>query len=129
MSAASTWVSVSTPERASAWAERSGQTKVTRAALAGYRIDVVRLLMLVFAVVTLIAYVMYTLDDRTVTFFGTERLVYSAPFVAFGIVRFLFLALYRPKDDSPTEAMFKDPWFLVNVAAATATIIYVIYGR
>lgn len=112
-----------------AWASRTGQTTATRAALAGYRIDVVRFVMLVFAVVTLGAYVAYTLDSHTVAFFGTDRLVYSAPFVALGIVRFLFLALYRPKDESPTEAMLKDPWFLLDLAAATATILYVIYGR
>ena len=112
-----------------AWAQRTGQQAATRAALAGYRIDVVRLVMLVFAVVTLGAYVAYTLNDRTVAFFGTDRLVYSAPFVALGIVRFLFLALYRPKDESPTEAMLKDVWFLLDLAAATATILYVIYGR
>jgi 4-hydroxybenzoate polyprenyltransferase len=112
-----------------AWAARTGQATATRAALAGYRIDVVRFVMLVFAVVTLVAYVAYTLDSHTVVFFGTDRLVYSAPFVALGIVRFLFLALYRPKDESPTEAMLKDPWFLLDLAAATATILYVIYGR
>ncbi|MDX2090376.1 MAG: decaprenyl-phosphate phosphoribosyltransferase [Kofleriaceae bacterium] len=112
-----------------AWAARTGQATATRAALAGYRIDVVRFVMLVFAVVTLAAYVAYTLDSRTVEFFGTDRLVYSAPFVALGIVRFLFLALYKPKDESPTEAMLKDPWFLLDLAAATATILYVIYGR
>ena len=60
--------------------------------------------------------------------FGTDRLVYSAPFVALGIVRFLFLALWRPKDEPPTEAMLRDPWFLLDLAAATATVLYIIYG-
>jgi decaprenyl-phosphate phosphoribosyltransferase len=111
-----------------AWAERTGQTTATRAALAGYSIPVVRLAMLVLAVATCGAYVAYTLDERTVSFFGTDRLFYSAPFVAIGIVRFLFLALWWPKDESPTEAMLKDPWFLLDLAAATATVLYVIYS-
>ena len=62
-------------------------------------------------------------------FFGTDRLVISAPFVALGILRFMFLALWRPKDDSPTEAMLKDPWFLLILAGAVATILVIIYGR
>ncbi|MDQ3367325.1 MAG: UbiA prenyltransferase family protein [Myxococcota bacterium] len=111
-----------------AWAERTGQSAETRAALAGYSIPVVRLAMLLLAVATCAAYVAYTLDDRTVEFFGTNRLFYSSPFVALGIVRFLFLALWWPKDESPTEAMLKDPWFLLDLAAAAATIIYVIYA-
>lgn len=111
-----------------AWAERTGQTTSTRAALAGYRIPVVRLAMLILAVVTCAAYIAYTLDDRTIREFDTDRLIFSSPFVALGIVRFLFLALWRPKDESPTEAMLKDPWFLLDLAAAVATILYVIYA-
>lgn len=111
-----------------AWAEQSGRAGVTRAALAGYSLRGLRVAMYVLAVVTCAAYVAYTLDARTVHFFGTDRLVYSAPFVLLGIVRFLMLALWRPTEDSPTEAMFKDPWFLADLGAAAATILYVIYA-
>lgn len=111
-----------------AWAERTGQTTETRASLAGYRIGVVRLAMLVLAVATCVAYVAYTYDARTVRFFGTDRLSYSVPFVALGILRFLFLALWYPKDEPPTEAMLKDPWFLLDLAGATGVVLYIIYG-
>jgi 4-hydroxybenzoate polyprenyltransferase len=111
-----------------AWAERTGQATTTRAALAGYRIPVVRVAMLVLAVATTFAYVAYTFDERTISIFGTNKLFYSAPFVALGILRFLGLALWYPKDDSPTEAMLKDPYFLTALAAAVATILYIIYG-
>lgn len=111
-----------------AWAERNGRTTSTRAALAGYRLPVLRFAMFGLAVVTLGAFTAYTLDAHTVAFFGTDRLVYSTPFVAFGIVRFLFLALWWPKDESPTEAMLKDRWFLLDLAAAAVTMLYVIYG-
>jgi decaprenyl-phosphate phosphoribosyltransferase len=110
-----------------AWASRTGNEHQTRAALAGYSLPVLRVAMLGLAVVTCAAYVAYTLDEHTVRSFGTDRLVYSAPFVALGILRFLMLALWRPTDDSPTEAMLKDPWFLVDLAGAAAVIIYVIY--
>lgn len=110
-----------------AWAERSGGANETRAALAGYRLDVLRVAMLVLAAVTCAAFAAYTLDAHTVAFFGTTELVYSTPFVALGIVRFLFLALWWPKDESPTEAMLKDPWFLLTFVAAAATMLYVIY--
>lgn len=111
-----------------AWAERSGQTTETRAALAGYRIGVVRLALYVLAVATCAAYLAYTVDDHTRRSFGTDDLAYSTPFVALGIVRYLYLALWRPTDDSPTEAMLKDPWFLVDVALAGVTILWIIYA-
>ena len=111
-----------------AWAERTGTARQTRAALAGYSLPVLRVAMLVLAAITCGAYVAYTLDAHTVGFFGTDRLVYSAPLVALGILRFLMLALWRPTDDSPTEAMLKDPWFLIDLAGTTALIVYIIYG-
>ncbi len=111
-----------------AWAERSGAAATTRAALAGYRRGVLRAAMLGLAVLACATYVAYTLDERTVRQFETERLVYSAPFVVLAIARFLMLALWRPTEDSPTEAMLRDPWFLVDLAAAAAVILYVIYA-
>jgi decaprenyl-phosphate phosphoribosyltransferase len=111
-----------------AWAERSGTATATRAALAGYRLSHLRIAMMLLAAVTCAAYVAYTLDAHTVAFFGTDRLVFSAPFVAIGIVRFLYLALWHPKDDPPTEAMLRDPWFLLDLVAATGTVLYIIYG-
>jgi 4-hydroxybenzoate polyprenyltransferase len=111
-----------------AWAEQSGRTGTTRAALAGYNLAVLRVAMLVLAAITSAAYVAYTLDDRTRHAFGTDHLVLSAPFVVLAIIRFLMLALWRPTADSPTEAMLKDPWFLLDLAAAAATILLVIYA-
>src|SRR5690606_6760362 len=82
-----------------AWAERTGQTVETRAALAGYNIPVVRAAMFVLGAATCIAYIAYTVDDHTIAFFGTEYLPYSSPFVALGILRFMSLALWYPKDE------------------------------
>ena len=109
-----------------AWSQRTGET-ATRASLAGYRLPVIHVAMLVLGVVTCIAYVAYTLDPRTVGEFKTDKLVWSSPFVALGLLRFLFLSLYRPSEDSPTEAMLKDPWVLADLAGAVATVLYVIY--
>ena len=110
-----------------AWAERTGQAHETRASLAGYRIPVVRAAMALIGVVTCVAYLAYTLDPHTVGFFHTDELPYTAPFVALGILRFFSLALWSPTDESPTEAMLKDPWFLLNLIAAAATVLYIIY--
>jgi len=110
-----------------AWAERTGKSGATRAALAGYRIPVVRVLMAVLGILTCAAYVAYTIAPRTIYAFGTDKLVYSAPFVALGVIRFLFLALWYPKDDPPTEAMLKDPYFLADLVLAAATVLYIIY--
>jgi 4-hydroxybenzoate polyprenyltransferase len=111
-----------------AWAERTGQGHETRAALAGYRLSVLRSAMLVLAVATCAAFVAYTIDPHTIRSFHTDHLVFSSPFVGLAVVRYLSLALWYPKDDSPTEAMLRDPWFVLDLAAASAAILYIIYG-
>lgn len=110
------------------WAMRNDRVTTTRAALAGYRIEVVRVAMIGLAIVTSAAFITYTLWPHTIAFFGTDHLVFVAPFVVLGIVRFLILALWTTSAESPTEAMLSDRWFLANLAAATATTIYVIYA-
>jgi 4-hydroxybenzoate polyprenyltransferase len=111
-----------------AWAMTNGRAAKTRAALAGYRLDVLRITLFVLAAATCACFVAYTLAERTVAEFGTNRLVYSAPLVAIAILRFLDLALWHPSNAPPTEAMLKDPWFLVDVASAVGVMLYVIYA-
>jgi decaprenyl-phosphate phosphoribosyltransferase len=111
------------------WARRTDSASATRAALAGYRLEVVRVAMIGLAVVTCAAFVAYTLNSHTIEFFGTADLVWVSPFVVIGLARFLVLALWRESEASPTDAMLSDPWFLLDLAAATATTLYVIYLR
>jgi decaprenyl-phosphate phosphoribosyltransferase len=111
------------------WARRTDSANTTRAALAGYRLDVVRFAMIALGAITCAAFVAYTLQPHTVEFFGTADLVYVAPFVLLGVVRFLVLALWRESEASPTDAMLSDPWFLLDLAGATVMTLYVIYLR
>lgn len=111
-----------------AWAEHSGKSTATRAALAGYRLPHLKLAIYALGAVTCVAYGVYTLEPHTIEYFGTRHLVWSTPFVVLGILRFMSLALWKPKDESPTEAMLRDPLFLSIIAGAAATILIAIYG-
>ena len=109
-------------------ARRDGRdAAATRAALAGYRLGVVRVAMAVLGAGTALAYVLYTIDDHTVGFFGTDQLPWSAPFVVLGLGRFTWLTLASTTKDSPTDAMLRDPLFLLDVAAWGATVLYLVY--
>jgi 4-hydroxybenzoate polyprenyltransferase len=110
-----------------AWAERSEQTAVTRAALAGYKLGVVKVLLYILGTLTCAAYAAYTLEGAPGVF-GTDRLIWSTPFVVIGLVRYLSLALWRPRVESPTEAMLRDPLCLIDFALATGAVVYLIYG-
>jgi decaprenyl-phosphate phosphoribosyltransferase len=112
-------------------AARGGRdAATTRAALAGYRAPLVRTVMIGLAAATIAAYVLYTQDPHTVAFFGTRHLAWTAPCCALGVVRFAMLALGggRPGDESPTDAMLRDPLFLANLAVWAAAVLVIIYG-
>ena len=112
-----------------AWAQKAGRGgAATRAALAGYSPRLVRVSMGVLAVATSVAYVLYTQDSHTVQFFGTRQLVWSSPFAAIGIVRFMQLALWNPRADSPTEAMLRDVPFILNLLAWAGVIVWIVYS-
>jgi decaprenyl-phosphate phosphoribosyltransferase len=97
-----------------------------RAVLESYRPQVLRLALYATAVATFVCYVMYTRAEHTVRFFGTTHMLWTAPFAAFGLVRF-FVLVQTPRGESPTEEILKDAPFMLNLltwAAATTLIIY-----
>jgi decaprenyl-phosphate phosphoribosyltransferase len=98
-----------------------------RASLAGYRVRHLRWAISLLAIATSAAYALYTQDSHTVAFFGTRSLVFTLPFCLVGIMRFAQLALWRSGDDSPTDAILRDPPFLLILAAWGATVVAIIY--
>jgi decaprenyl-phosphate phosphoribosyltransferase len=111
-----------------AWAASSGTQATTRAALAGYRLPLVRAAVLLLGAATAVAYVLYCRDPHTIGFFETDQLIFTAPFPVLGIARFATLALYRPSRKSPTDAMLRDPLFLANLVAWAVSVVWIVYG-
>lgn len=87
----------------------------TRAVLESYSLPLLDVALILTASATIVAYTLYTRDLHTVATFGTDRLWWSAPFIATGIARFVWL-VRRERPTSPTEQMLRDPPFLVNMA-------------
>jgi len=109
-------------------AELSERTATeTRAALAGYNANTVRVVMLLLALATCVVYALYTQDTRTIAEFGTRQLVWTLPFCVLGIGRFVQLAIISPTKRSPTEAMLRDWPFLLNIAVWATVVLLIIY--
>jgi 4-hydroxybenzoate polyprenyltransferase len=100
----------------------------TRPSLAGYDLRLLRVVMIVLAAATATAYALYTQDARTLHFFGTRQLIWTLPMALFGIFRFLQLALWRPRQHSPTDAVLRDWPSLLNLAIWAAAVVLIIYG-
>lgn len=111
-----------------AWAEASGTPITTRTALAGYRMPVLRAAVVALGASSSLAYILYCRAPHTISFFGTDRLIWSAPFPCIGITRFITLALHRPSSQSPTDAMLKDWLFLSSVVVWSVCVVWILYG-
>ena len=75
------------------------------------------------------AYILYTVDPRTVDKFGSDRLVYTVPFVLFGIFRYLYLVHQKGEGGDPDRIIVSDKQFLGNVVLWAVAVGLVIYLR
>lgn len=65
--------------------------------------------------VTVVCYIMYTLESATANAVGTDMLSYSTVFVLYGVFRYLFL-VHQSEGGNPTQTLLNDRQLLIVVA-------------
>lgn len=76
---------------------------------------------------TLLAYCLYTISEETVAKFGTRNLIFTIPFVLYGIFRYLYLIHKKAGGGTPETLILKDKPLLLDVflwIASSALILY-----
>jgi 4-hydroxybenzoate polyprenyltransferase len=91
-----------------------------RAVLTEYTTPFLDQLSVVLLAVTIVSYIMYTLESETARSVGGEALSYSTVFVLYGVLRYLHL-VHRQEDGNPTDTLLTDKGLLA------AVILWVIY--
>jgi 4-hydroxybenzoate polyprenyltransferase len=77
---------------------------------------------------TLIAYAFYTISPEVVQRFGTDRLIYTVPFVIYGIFRYLYLIHQREEGGNPSELLVTDRPLLGCLALWGLAVVIILYG-
>ncbi len=77
---------------------------------------------------TVMSYVLYTISDDTVHKFGTKNLIYTVPFVLYGIFRYLYLVHKMEKGGDPTKLAISDRPLLFNVILWICVASVIIYS-
>lgn len=98
-----------------------------RPVLEQYTIPLVDILTAVVTPVTLITYILYTLDDTTMARFHSSKLYLTAGFVVFGIFRYLYLIHRRDLGGSPTQLVIKDQPLRTAILAWVVTFAAIVY--
>jgi len=88
---------------------------VTRTTLQSYTVGLLDQMISIATATTLISYIMYVLSPDTQQKFHTTRLFYTVPFVIFGIFRYLFLAYSKGEGESPSDIIYTDLPFTLNL--------------
>lgn len=99
----------------------------SRKVLSQYSLNFADQMATVAAAGVIICYALYTVSERTVAIFGTENLIYTTPFVVYGIFRFMYLEYISKKGDNTTKIVFTDVQIIITVLVYTISTVLIIY--
>ena len=97
-----------------------------RHVLAHYELRLLDQLIAIVSAATIISYAIYTQWPETVAKFGTKNLIFTLPFVVFGIFRYLDLVYRHNRGHEPETALLTDPPLLIDLALYGATVLAVL---
>jgi 4-hydroxybenzoate polyprenyltransferase len=98
-----------------------------RKVLRDYSVEFADQLNTIAAAGAIISYALYSVSERTVATFGTDKLIYTTPFVIYGIFRYMFLMHKKNLGESPTSIVTKDVPIMLTVLLWFLTCIFIIY--
>lgn len=106
---------------------QSAEAEKSRKVLSQYSLEFTSQLSTVAAAALIICYALYTVSVRTVSVFGTENLIFTTPFVVFGIFRYMFLVYMNHEGENTSKMMITDLQMILTVFLYIVTIILIVY--
>jgi 4-hydroxybenzoate polyprenyltransferase len=103
-----------------------GDSTATRAVLASYSIGFVDQIINLSATATVLTYALYTLDPVTIARLGTRDLIFTLPFVIYGVLRYMHLVQHKGGGGSPTEALLRDPTMQLTVLGYVGLVVWLL---
>ena len=76
---------------------------------------------------TVMSYALYTISERTVQEVGSNRLMYTIPFVLYGIFRYLYLVHQKNQGAAPDRVLLTDLPLLINVLLYSVTVVAILH--
>jgi 4-hydroxybenzoate polyprenyltransferase len=98
-----------------------------REVLNAYTPEVLDGMVLISAAASVMGYALYTIWPATVAKFHTEALLYTVPFVSYGIFRYLYLVRVAETTEDPSMVLLTDRPLALCVGLYLAAVIAVLY--
>lgn len=103
-------------------------TKGGRPVLDDYSLDFLDQMISVETPAVVLGYAIYTVSPDTVEKFGTTALVWTVPFVVYGIFRYLYLIYKCGEAEDAAMVLFRDKGLLLAVVLWFSLCAFIIYG-
>jgi len=98
-----------------------------RTSLSGYSLNFLDQMISVATASAVISYALYTVSPETIKHLGTDKMFYTAPFVLYGIFRYLYLVYKREEGGSPTETVLGDKTLVLDIIFWVISIFVILY--
>lgn len=99
-----------------------------RESLAKYSSNLLDKMISAVSALTVAAYFLYTVSGVTIGKFGTRNLVFTVPFVLYGIFRYLYLIRNEQKGGKPEDILITDKPLMLNIILWIITVGIILYG-
>jgi 4-hydroxybenzoate polyprenyltransferase len=76
---------------------------------------------------TVVCYALYTISAETVEKFGTKNLIFTVPFVLYGIFRYLYLVHKKGEGGNPENIIVSDIPLIINMILWVMTAAIILY--
>ncbi|MFH0913377.1 MAG: decaprenyl-phosphate phosphoribosyltransferase [Candidatus Omnitrophota bacterium] len=75
----------------------------------------------------IVCYMLYTVSIEAVRKFGTKNLIYTSPFVIYGLLRYVYIAYEKNKGADPTQVLFQDIPIVIDIFLWIMSVGLIIY--
>ncbi len=104
-----------------------GQAVRQRAVLDHYTPELIDRLLVIASATSLMSYALYTIWPGTVQKFHTDALLYTVPFVAYGLFRYLWLVEVTETTEDPSQILLTDRPMQATLVLYLATVLFILY--
>jgi 4-hydroxybenzoate polyprenyltransferase len=101
---------------------------ITRKNIVNYNVDFLNAMMIITATVTLVSYIMYTVDKEVIERFHDRHYIYATSiFVIAAIFRYLQIAMVEENSGNPTKIFLRDRFVQASILGWIIAFVFIIY--
>ena len=101
---------------------------IARKNIVNYNTEFLNAMMGITATITIISYIMYTVDKEVIERFNNHQYIYvTSIFVLAAIFRYLQIAMVQEQSGSPTKILLKDKFIQICIVGWIIAFVFIIY--